>query len=183
MRLVDSQYLYPPVNTFSTSATAQGTAYAFPIYISQTCYIDQFAVSFSAGATTSNIRFGIYSCDQTGARPGYLYFDSGAYSVVSPGASQKTFNTYYALRPGWWWIACVQQGGTSNTLRTIGAGGLSWPPLMDTAAHAAVAVNGYQIGTGVTGAMPNGSLGLTLSPITTAVVPIVGLGIRTRAQS
>lgn len=181
--LVDAAWLYPPVNVWGTNATAQNLLQAVPIYIPVNCVIDQVSCSFSAGANTTNVRFGIYIPDWTRGRPGTLLVDFGAFSVVSPGASvqTKTTGVWQVVRPGWYWIACVQQGGVSNTMRTIAAGGLSFPTIQDTAPHANASVQGYQCGATVSGALPTDFTAVSLTPATGATVPYVGIRTRTKA--
>ena len=110
----------------------------------------------TVGGGSSSIRLGIYTNGAYGTfgYPTYLVADFGTASTTSTGNHIGITGLWKLLRPGWYWLAAVQQGGTAATLRTIPTGGLSYPTLMSSTSLGAASVLGYSLTAGVSGAMP-----------------------------
>ncbi len=177
--MADNYYYYPPVVNYGTNAVTNSTMKAFPLYIGQHCIVTEIGVATSGAGSGSAIRLGIYNNDLSWPFPGYLLEDFGTVATTgSASTSVGVTGIFKLLRPGWYWLAAAQQGGTAATLRVMVYNGLAWPTLPDSATHNNQgSVIGYSV-TGVTGALP--SVWSSFTPEATNV-PVIYLRLRTWA--
>lgn len=176
--IFDTFYFYPPANGWTTNAVTLNLMKAFPVYIPNTCIVTEIGVSVAANGTSSNVRLGIYANGNGNGYPVTLLEDFGSVSTTT-GISTSVGITglWKLLKPGWYWLACAQQGTAAATLRVFGTNGLSYPTIPDTATHGNNGtVTGFSSSTSVTGSLPT-SFG-TITTETTNV-PIIYLRLRT----
>jgi len=117
----DSSYVFPKAISYGTKALPLNTLYAIPWYVPQPLIVTGMGCEITSGGTTNTMRLGIFLPDGTGARPNWLLVDFGTFSTTTAGSTttQGLTNLWRVMRPGWYFLAAVSQGGSTATYRTI----------------------------------------------------------------
>jgi hypothetical protein len=108
--------------------------------------------------------------------PQYLIQDFGTVGGTATGFRSVSANK--VVRPGWYYLAAVDQG-TVSTKRCIGVAGLNFPyiPISSAPGTAYNPISAYSQ-TGVTGAFPN--IWINYTEVTTALCPIIFVQLRAK---
>jgi len=173
--VVDGYFIQPSIAGFSAASFTLNKLWCHPIYVPKEVAVTGMAVVTSAAGTATSARLGIYDTDWTRARPGTLLCEFPAVATTSIATQISAANTVYKrLRPGWYFLACVNQGTTAANVRMHQTTGTGIQMCISTPNSTASALCGYSQ-TGVTGAMPSTWTGLTEE----TQVPILYLRVRT----
>lgn len=181
MGIIDNYFLYPYSSSLAASGLGlQNTLYAHPIYIPRTCIATEIGVEVVVASGANGIgRFGIYLPDQYHGRPAYLLQEFGTAVMTGTGTQIGPTNTYQILKPGWYWLAVVQQGAASTAqLRTLAGNGMPAGGMMLQATIGNVAPLGYSTA-GISGSLPVSFLAGAVVVVTAAaLVPRIYLRLR-----
>lgn len=171
--LVDNNYLPTGGNgTTTTGANVANLLQLLPFYVPQLCVIVEAGVNVATLGALSAYRLGIYVPANDG-RPVSRLCDFGTVATTSAVFSSKT-GLYQVLRPGWYFSAAVEQGGTPSSTTILGAA--SFPGVM--VPTGGTFATGYSYA-GVSGALPDT---LTLASLTpTFNLSVVWLRLRTKS--
>lgn len=93
----------------STLSPGAGTLYYFPIIVEAPLRVTGLLCEITTGAAASNVRFGIYNCDEN-LQPTSLIVDGGSVSAASTGVVEATVDV--VLPPGRYLIAFNASSGT-----------------------------------------------------------------------
>lgn len=122
----------------------------FPIWIPNACTIDRIGLECITLAGSTFFRLGLYSgASALGNVPTTLLVDGGQVSSGTTGLKTVTVSQIIAA-PGWFWIACVAQGG-APAARTNSGNKIPWIPVTGAGNPVAIAT-GY-VETGISGAL------------------------------
>lgn len=181
--LLDNGYLYPPVvGTPAAGAPAQNLLQGYPIFIPKPAVLTAMSVYVTTGVAASTYRLGIYLLDRNNAQPFDLFVDCGTVATTSSSAQANITGIWKLLHTGWYVVCAVEQGGSASSVECMPAGGLSWPPIMGASQFTtAFPVGWSSVGATNSGALPaQFGLGGTITPVTAATMPIIGLRLRSK---
>lgn len=146
-------YLSSPC-TVSTGTYSNGVLYASPLWLATPRVLDRLAMEVTVvGAAGALYRLGLYSDDGVG-RPNKLLADGGTVAAdVGTGAKEVTINV--TLGAGLYWMVAVLQGAPASAPTVRQNNGVVDGVAASVALDAAQGnVSGYNLGSGITGALP-----------------------------
>jgi hypothetical protein len=100
-----------------TFTPVQNTMYAFPIQISKDVTVGDIGIRVTTNVASTTIRLGIYT--SVTAKPAVKVIDCGTVDSSTIGSKTTGAFTNTVLRPGFYWLTMVLQGGTGVVVRAL----------------------------------------------------------------
>lgn len=177
MGIPDASYVTCVANAYNAVAPSQNQTYAHPIYVPERCIVTACGLNVTTGQASTTARLGIYAQDGTGGRPGSLIADFGAVATTAAQWNEIT-GLWLLLEPGYYWLAAVTQGGTTQPTCSC-LSGVTYPALsfFFGGNPGSAGVNGIQGTGGISGALPD-PWGSTYGNSTFGQVPRVAIKVR-----